>query len=49
MLSAKIKEKKCQNIKRLPESFFFNEGQMHQNQSVYFNFCATVLLKQYLG
>ena len=32
------------NIKRLP--FLFLEGQMHQNQSVYFHFYATISLKQ---
>ena len=27
----------------------YPEGQMHQNQSIYFHFYDTVLLKQYLG
>ena len=39
MLSAKIKEYKFVKI--------FPEGQMHQNQSVSFNYYAKVLLKQY--
>ena len=34
----KLKNKNCQNIKRLPHSFLFPEGQMHQNQSVSYLF-----------
>ena len=41
----KLKNKNYQNIKRL---FIFPEGQMHQNQTVYFHLCTTLLLKQYL-
>ena len=45
----KLKNKHyCQNIKKTAALFLFPEGQMHQNQSVYFHFYATVLLKQYL-
>ena len=45
MLPAKIKEiqnKNCYYIKRLPHSFLFPEGQIHQDQSFYFHFlCYT--------
>ena len=42
MLSTKSKEKKSKY--RLPHTFLFPEGKMHQNQSIY----APDLLEQYL-
>ena len=44
----KLKNENWQNKKRLPHTFYFPEGQMHQNQSVCFHLNAIVLLKQYL-
>ena len=44
----KFKNKNCQNIKRLPHSFSYFEGQMHIYPSVHLYFYAKVLLKQYL-
>ena len=46
LLKLKKNHKNCQNTKRLSYSFLFPEGQMHQNQSVYFHVYA-VLLKDY--
>ena len=47
MLSSKIKEKNCQNIKRLPHSILYFEGQMHLYPCVYiyilyYNFDGTI-------
>ena len=47
MLSVKLKNENCQNIKRQPHSLYF-EGQMHFYPCVYWYFYATILLKQYL-
>ena len=50
----KLKNKNCQNIKRLSKYkktvplFLFPEGKMHHNLSFCFNIYASVLLKQYL-
>ena len=48
MFSAKIKGSKMSKYKKTAPVFLFPEGQMHQNQSVYFHFYTTVLLEQYL-